>query len=387
MPHFLRSRCTILAVACLLSGPLLAATASAQDPPPVHAHTAHTQTGAPALGQTSLSLGGELYGAQADATGPLGGGLGYQRILTDGDLVVESVETLIAALESARQGQVVFIPGELELDLTTLIYIDKLVLEVPAGVTLAGNRGANGSAGALLSSDALETRVMIRALGPGVRITGLRVRGPNSKRYLDHHRRTFGPGGPGHSYYYKFPTQDGIQSTHAELEVDNCDISGFGHAGVCLIDATGHHIHHNYIHHCQYNGLGYGISHNTASSLIEYNLFDSNRHSIAGTGRPGCSYVAQFNVELGTSLSHCFDMHGGRDRKDGTDIAGTTIEIHHNTFRAPQTPIVIRGTPQDACHVHHNWFCQHQSTEQAVRAGQQTVVKNNAYGLEPAAAK
>ena len=66
---------------------------------------------------------------------------------------------------------------------TTRIYIEQLVLEVPAGVTLAGERGNNGSRGALLTSDALKTPVMIRAGGPDVRITGLRLQGPCPKRY------------------------------------------------------------------------------------------------------------------------------------------------------------------------------------------------------------
>jgi hypothetical protein len=293
---------------------------------------------------------------------------------------VQDLEGLRDALSRAKSGQVVFIPGETEIDLTTLIYIEQLVLEVPAGVTLAGDRGQGGSQGALLSSDALKTPVMIRALGPGVRITGLRIRGPNPKRYLDHHRRAFGPGGPGHSYYYQFPTQDGIATEHDRLEVDNCEISGFGHAGIALRKGVGHRIHHNFIHHCQYNGLGYGVSHDTASSVIEFNRFDWNRHSIAGTGRPGCTYVARHNVELGTSLSHCFDMHGGRDRKDGTEIAGTSIEIHNNTFRAPQTPVVIRGVPQEKCEVHHNWFPRHTEPSRAVRASERTRVFDNVYG-------
>lgn len=57
-------------------------------------------------------------------------------------------------------------------------------MDVPEGVTLAGDRGREGSEGALLTSDALETAVMIRAGGPGVRVTGLRIRGPNSKASL-----------------------------------------------------------------------------------------------------------------------------------------------------------------------------------------------------------
>jgi len=338
-------------------------------------------------GPTSLEIGGVAYGAKPDERGPIGGGVGYANVVTTGDYTVRDLEALLDALSKAKAGQVVFIPGEVQIDLTTRVYIEQLVLKVQKGVTLASDRGRNGSQGALLTSDVLKTRVMIRAMGPDVRVTGLRIRGPNPKRYLDHHRRAFGPGGGGHAYYYKFPTQDGISTEHDGLEVDNCDLSGFGHAAVCLRRGKGHHIHHNVIHHCQYNGLGYGVSHNTASSLIEYNLFDWNRHSIAGTGRPGCTYVARHNVELGTSLSHCFDMHGGRDRKDGTDIAGTSIEIYNNTFRAPQTPVVIRGVPQEKCDVRHNWFVKHTEPANAVRASAKTNVFNNVYGPKPKAAK
>ena len=336
---------------------------------------------------TWVEIGGVVYGAKPGERGPIGGGTGYDGIVTGGDYSVKNLEALCEALAQAKEGQVVFIPGGAEIDLTTFVYIEQLVLKIPPGVTLASDRGHNGSPGALLTSDALETRIMISATGPGVRVTGLRLQGPNPKRYLDHHRRAFGEGGPGHAYYYKFPIQDGILTQHDGLEVDNCDISGFGHAGICLKQGKGHHVHHNYIHHCQYNGLGYGLSHGTASSLIEHNLFDSNRHSIAGTGRPGCTYIARYNVELGTSLSHCFDMHGGRDRKDGTDIAGTSIEIYGNTFRAPQTPVVIRGVPQETCAVHHNWFPNHAKAGKAVRASAKTNVRDNAYGPKPKAAK
>ncbi len=323
---------------------------------------------------------GFVYGAQPDERGPIGGGEGYAAIVTEGDFTVERLEDLIEALQQAESGQIVFIPGDTEIDLTTFIYIDQFVLEVPEGVTLAGNRGHEGSPGAILTSDALKTRPMIRALGPDVRITGLRIRGPNPKRYLDHHRRAFREDYGGHTYYYKFPTQNGISTQFDGLEVDNCEISAFGHSGIRLGDGDGHHVHHNYIHHCQYNGLGYGISHNTASSIIECNLFDWNRHSIAGTGRTPSGYIARNNIELGTSLSHCFDMHGGRDRGDGTDIAGTRIEIYNNTFRAPKLPVKIRGVPEDVCLVHHNWFVEHDDPAAAVRAVGDTEVYENVYG-------
>lgn len=336
---------------------------------------------------TWIEIGNVVYGAKADERGPLGGGDGYASTVAKGDFIVKDLDALLDALTKAKPGEVVFIPGETEIDLTARVYVEQLVLVVPAGVTLAGDRGLNGSKGALLTSDALKTPVMIRAGGPDVRIKGLRIRGPNPKRYLDHHRKAFGPGGGGSAYYYKFPASAGITTEFPRLEVDNCDISAFAHAGIHLIKGEGHRIHHSFIHHCQYNGLGYGVCHDTASSLIECNLFDSNRHSIAGTGRPGCGYVARHNVELGVSLSHCFDMHGGRDRKDGTDIAGTAIEIHNNTFRAPQPAVVIRGAPQEKCDIHHNWFLKHENAANAVKAADKTKTENNAYGDKPQAAQ
>jgi len=336
---------------------------------------------------TWVEIDNTVYGAKPDERGPIGGGNGYANITTKGDYTVKDLDALLDALSKAKAGQTIFIHGETVIDLTARIYIEQLVLDVPEGVTLAGERGYGGSKGALLTSDALKTPVMIRAGGPDVHITGLRIHGPNPKRYLEHHRRSFGEGGGGHKYYYKFPTSNGITTKYPRLEVDNCEISGFSHAGVYLLTAQGHHIHHNHIHHCQYQGLGYGVCHNTASSLLEYNLFNWNRHSIAGTGRPGNSYVARHNVELGVSLSHCFDMHGGRDRKDGTNIAGTSIEIYNNMFRAQQTPVVIRGVPEEKCEVHHNWFLRHGEARQAVRSSGKTKVFSNAYTDEPKVAK
>lgn len=338
-------------------------------------------------GTTWVEIDGKIYGAKSDDRGPIGGGQGYTGIITEGDYTVTDLESLVDALSKAKAGEVVFIPGETEIDMTTLIYIEQLALEVPEGVTLAGNQGHEGSKGAILTSDALKTPMMIRTMGPDVRITGLRIRGPNTKHYDDHHRRARQLGENWRSYYYKFPTSVGISTHYPGLRVDNCDISGFAHAGIHLRDGHGHHVHHNYIHHCQYNGLGYGVCHNTASSLIEYNLFDWNRHSIAATGRPVSGYIARHNVELGVSSSHCFDMHGGRDRRDGTDIAGTYMEVHNNTFRAPQTPLVVRGVPEKECLVYQNWFPKHETADQAVRAHERTKVYDNAYGDTPQSAK
>ena len=338
--------------------------------------------------ETWVEIDNTVYGARPDTLGPIGGGNGYVNIITDGDYIVEDLSGLLNALAKAKSGEVIFIPGEIEIDMTVRIYIEKLVLTVPAGVTLAGDRGYNGSRGALLSSDALDTPVMIRAAGPDVRITGLRIQGPNPKRDLDHHLRSFSAGrSDGHEYYYKFPVSGGIETSYPRLEVDNCEISAFSHAAINLVNGEEEHIHHNFIHHCQYAGLGYGVCLDTASVLIEFNIFDWNRHSIAGTGRPGCSYVARNNIQGETSLEHCFDMHGGVDRGESTNVAGTVIEICNNTFLSQKIPVVIRGAPQEESVIHNNWFPKHSKSRTAIRASVVVKIEDNAYGENPEAAK
>jgi len=332
--------------------------------------------------KTWLEVGGKTYGARPDKLGPIGGGEGYSGIITKGDFEVTTLDSLIDALSKAKAGQVIYIPAETEIDLTTSIYIDALVLTIPEGVTLAGDRGYKGSKGAFITSDSLKTPVMFRIAGPNVRITGLSVQGPNPKRYVEHHTKSFGKEGLGKDYYYKFPVSRCITTEFSGLEIDNCDISAFTQA-IMLNRGKDHHIHHNRIHKNQYKGLGYGVCHDEAASLVEFNLFDANRHSLAGTGKPGCSYTARHNVELGISLSHCFDMHGGRDRKDGTTIAGTNIEIYNNTFRSTEKAVGIRGEPEDKCIVHHNWILKHTDAKKAVLAEAKTSVYDNLYGENP----
>jgi hypothetical protein len=347
------------------------------------------------VGQTWIEIDGDIYGARPNDLGPIGGGEGYQHIVTDGDYRVSTPDELIAALKQAKSGEVIYVEPGSHIDCSTLVFAEELVLEIPEGVTLAGNRGQEGSTGAMISSDAFATRPFIRTLWPNVRVTGLWIRGPDPKRRSDHADRSFRPergdNKSQHEYYYRFPVSEGIYSKFSGLEVDNCQISGWSHAGVHLWDGHDHHVHHNYIHHNQMNGLGYGVCHgygDEAVSLIEYNIFDANRHSIAGTGKPGNAYEAANNIELGVSLSHNFDMHGGSDRRDGTDIAGHWLKIHHNTFRGPTVRAIgIRGIPVDSADIYNNWF-HHSAAGQLVilpwPTGGDTRVSshNNAYGRQ-----
>jgi hypothetical protein len=59
------------------------------------------------------------------------------------------------------------------------------------------------------------------------------------------------------------------------------------------------------------------------------------------------------------------------------------MKVHHNTFWCPRAAVVIRGQPQQAAEVHHNWFC-HPSAERAVRSGGRTEVCDNLCRPRPA---
>lgn len=339
---------------------------------------------------TWIDVDGVVYGAKADARGPLGGGPGYGRIATNGDYRVSTLDELLAALGEARSGQVVFVESKAEIDCTARVMIEKLVVVIPAGVTLAGDRGHNGSPGALIFSDEFKTAPLISVTGAHARVTGLRLRGPDLLRRLDHSTRAGAQSGTTSDYYYKFPLAGGIQTKSPGLEVDNCELSGWSESAVYLIKGAGHHIHHNYLHHNQHDGSGYGVALDEAEALIEQNLFDCNRHSVAGTGRVPSGYEACDNVELGGSQGLCFDMHGGADRKDGTELAGTWLKIHHNTVLHRSIPVGIRGVPERGAEVHHNWFPFHRPvlssaetlnylTDSAVTTLGNTRIYSNAY--------
>jgi len=275
----------------------------------------------------------EHFGAEHNPTGnPIGGGEGYKDIITQGDCTVHTFDELRDALEKAKQGQVVFIPDDVEIDMT-----GRAKLSIPAGVTLASTRGRQGSQGALVFSDTQGVGYLFVTAGDCVRITGLRIRGP-------------------HPHRTAVPDSLGILTTHFGFEMDNCDISAFACAAIYVrAGARRAYVHHNYIHHNQRRGLGYGVCVDDADVLIEANIFDWCRHHICGgNGTPGTGYEARYNICRLNANGHLFDMHG---QASGSGIAGDWMNIHHNTFMCPdQVSIGIRGTPSQGAKIHHNWF-------------------------------
>ncbi len=260
-------------------------------------------------------------------------------------VVVHTKAELLAALGTAVAGDTVFVDGTVSIDLTG----EKRIL-IPAGVTLASDRGQGGSLGALLYNDELdlaqsETWAQFSVRGAGVRFTGLRLRGPD-REIRDN--------------AYQYDNSRGLEVLGAsDPLVDNNELYGWSHAAVYLGDTIEGRVRANYIHHNRRTGLGYGVVlYNNSSAVIEDNVFTQNRHAIAGNGLRTQRYDARFNVVTDNALSHGFDMHGEDEALgNGAPYAGDIIHIKQNSFRSSAQPaIVIRGRPFTGAWVSGNCF-------------------------------
>lgn len=131
--------------------------------------------------------------------------------------------------------------------------------------------------------------------------------------------------------------------------------------------ADGAYVHHNFIHQNQRSGLGYGIAVDQASIRVEANLFDTNRHSVAATGRPGTGYEAAYNIFTSRHKNtpnyahYPLDMHA--QVINAKIIGGSFLRIHHNSIydrgyngASPIGAIHIEGRPQNGASIHHNLF-------------------------------
>ncbi len=302
----------------------------------------------------SIVADGQRYGGYSDGD-MIGGGYDYSQIFTTGDYIVTNEEELLRAIEVAKAGEVIFLPGDTYINVSDCQKGIIRTFTLPAGVTLASDRGrvkedGSISTGAVLANSVCARPSIIKIGGEGARITGLVLKGPDPARHIAHHRRAFrelkNP-----SYYWQLPNNLGVQCGYSHVEFDNLEVCAFNTIGIAISDKENPpkhcKVHHTYIHHCQLLGLGYGVKLDWGYCDITYNMFNYNRHSISGTGNPLSGFVAENNIEMGESIGHYFDMHGGADRKDGTIISGEYMIIHNNTFLGPWRPYVLRGLPTD----------------------------------------
>ena len=295
----------------------------------------------------------------------------------------------------ATPGTVVRVGGHIRMDLSNLESIP-----IAEGVQFLGTRSST-QPGPLMYS---RTRpdVLFSVVGDSVRISGLRIQGPD----------------------YGIPDtrkiRRGIQAKRVvDLEIDHNEISGFEGMGVELLDADNRiapsglprmRVHDNFIHHNRHYGKdGYGVQvKDGAFAWIERNVFDYNRHAIEADGDPHTGYLAYDNLVLprggehrrvpiyGWVYTHQFDMHGSRSCGIGSvfndalyncGFGGHHVDIRYNSFwYSRDNAVKIRGTPVESpcgATVHYNTF-RHSDLDDAVpRVRRRLCRQANQLGFKP----
>jgi hypothetical protein len=313
-----------------------------------------------------LSAFPELSGEEKEATGRGSDRPRGDRVTAaDADRTVRTVAELEAALEDAGRGEVVWLPGDATLDVTGVSS-----LRPAAGVTVASDRGLDGSAGALLrvrhpGEPDERPRPLLDLRGDGARVTGLRFAAPETD-LADH-------------VWWKEGSAVRIDADG--VEVDRSAFRGWGHAGVEVgregpVART--HVHHSAFVDNALRSLGYGVVVFHGDPLIRSNYFDNNRHAVACDGFVDAAYVARDNVCGPRAYGHVFDMHRGEEvSADAGSQAGRRIEVVDNVVMArtdddgdPVTGVFVRGTPLDGGRITGNRFAHPPASRPTGRAGE-----------------
>ncbi len=279
------------------------------------------------------------------ALNPIGGGYGYSRIINSNNAtsIVSSWTGLKSAIKNSSPGDVIYIQDNAKIEIP---HGETISIQTP-NLTIASGRGKNDSDGAKLYTNHPDQKP-INVSATNVRITGIRLQG---------HTGLSG-------------SCNGIRVSGKNIEIDNCEIYRWSYAAISLgVGASDDrsHVHHNYIHHNSRAGLGYGVVvGNKTNAIVENNIFDYNRHDIAGGGvNPYyLSYEAFNNISLkqGVNKEPKYDMHGAYEAcgsgYHNTNWAGKSVKIHDNTVHHHDAyyHIKIRGIPTASCQVVNNYF-------------------------------
>lgn len=219
---------------------------------------------------------------------------------SDADVTVSTQSELVNVLQdSGRDGQTVYITNDIDISSYSG------TIDVNSSVTVAGDRGIDGSPGPKIISNKNENR-HFEIWADNVRFTGWRLEGPMSDWASDGNDST----------HHKGIIFDGSGG-----EIDNMEVYGFGYA--CIIAGNDTHIHHSNIHHGPTDGWGYGVS-TSGSELIEYNRFAQCRHMIAEENGSWGSYTIRDNIFEPPPGGVVTDAHDG----------GTDMRIFHNDYVA-----------------------------------------------------
>lgn len=324
---------------------------------------------------------------------------------------------LAAVIEGASLGDTVYIADDAVIDLT-----GAGTILVPGGVTVASGRGPS-SEGALLYTglDRGGSRIVFEIAGDGVRITGLRLRGPSGGTSPDLEPIT------------------GIRARgRLDVRIDHNELFHFTGAAVEVgwrstttpaaapgDDPVPHDsaprgqehrvlVEHNFIHHNLRRGLGYGVVVSQGGkALIRRNVFNYNRHAVTSDGRYGSGYIVAHNFALSGAVTYDgaytphIDVHGDGEIRDHADYnsdasgewysdykggtAGEYFEVTGNTVRGDQSygsktrsALILRGEPTEQLVFRDN-VVEHGSASKAFDNNQDAPnvdVAGNQYGVD-----
>lgn len=283
--------------------------------------------------------------AAASVCGIVGGG--------ETPLTIDHDQTKTVSISSYTELQNALIAGEKNIyipgNVTITIPNNKHALIIPEGVLIFSDRGTDNSPGALLQTDYIseaEHYYPVITIASNVELNGLRIKGPNDQITTDN-------------------LTIGIQSepNSQNIIITNSEIFNWPGAALSLKSTLNAKVSYSYIHHNRKSSRGYGVvvQNGSTSAAIYCNVFDANRHSIAGSGESGESYTASYNLVLPEGKGHAFDMH--KTANPNSEIGGSYINISHNWFNFGGTDwghypsINVRGIPESgAATIEHNYF-------------------------------
>jgi len=310
------------------------------------------------------------------------------RVVIDAS-VPDPAGLLLGVLASPNGHQVIEL-CDVDIDLTgrrNILISDNvsLVAAVPC------ERGPRRLGPRVFVTDARQNLPLFTVRGDSVVISGFRLEGPTGNEVRGDEKRDKG------ILISPFPSMDPLQS----VEVSNMEIYHWPGVGVEVEDAnesgergrllntneSAVRIVGNYFHHDRNVAEGYGVEvANGAFALIARNVFDQNRHAIAGMSKRKDSndysgYVARDNLILTGGgyacaefifekcwQTHQIDMHGDDNRWYGNanwqcGVAGETMIIQRNTVLYTKgSAVKIRGNPVDRVVADNNVF-KRDSTE------------------------
>lgn len=277
-------------------------------------------------------------------------------------------EELKALLE--HKEQYIYIAGDVTIDVPN----EKGALKIGSNQTVFSSRSVSSDGGRLLVAEKYDSNAdeyPVIYVASGGRLSSLRIEGP--VQVSDTVKKTIG-------------IQTEVDSVN--VMIDNSEIYGWPWTGVSIKKSRDANIHHNYIHHNIKSGLGYGVvvQNGHATANIECNIFDYNRHAVAGSGGSGEGYYATHNLVMqggGRDAYHQFDMHAD---SDAPEYGGSFFVASHNWFNfgdygtSNRSSIMIRGVPRkEVAVVTENKFKSNQqitSTTYTVTGAENAIPSN-----------